>query len=1305
MNRLIHFCLHQKLVVVLLLAFVILWGLRVAPFDGDAGLLPRDPVAVDAIPDLGDNQQIIFTAWPGRSPRDIEDQVTYPLTVTLLGVPGVREVRSSSMFGSSYIYLIFEEHIEFYWSRARILEKLNSLPGGLLPDDATPALGPDATALGQIYWYYLAGRDPDGQPVGGWDVDELRGIQDWQVRYALLAADGVSEVASVGGFERQYQVDADPDALRAHGLTLADVADAVRKSNQEIGARNLVVNGVEYFVRATGYVTDLDDIRRAVVAERDGTPLTVAEVATVQMGPAPRRGALDVNGADATGGVVVARHGSNPRQVIDHVKERIDAVAPSLPVRAWIDWSETNVAEVERFAAGQGIDAVFDQVDGLPAQEAWLDWMNANDRAEWPPWLTSSRVTIVPFYDRSRLIGETLNTLNEALFQQILVTIIVVIVMVMHLRTSLLISSMLPLAVLITFIMMKQVGIDANIVALAGIAISIGAVVDVGIVLTENVLKHLDEAEPGESRAAVIYRGVTEVASAVFTAIATTVISFLPVFTMTGEAGRLFQPLAYTKTFVLIASIIVALTIIPPVAHLLFGALPRLVLNRRRATVLLLAVAAAASLWWSWPLAVALALLAAGLFLAPGFSAGFQRRTMLVVNSIAAIAVAWWLAVDWMPLGLGHSEFANLTLVILTIGILLLFFKLFERCYGAILRWCLAHKLLFLTAPATLVALALFVWLGFAPLFSWLPAVTGERITNTRAWQAADNAFPGLGREFRPSLDEGSFLFMPTISTHGGIDEANEALRQLDAAIATIPEVSQVVGKIGRAESPLDPAPISMIETVVNYLPEFKSDEQGRVLRFETDAEGRFLRDAGGQLIPDRRGQPYRQWRPGIQSPQDIWHEIDQVTRQPGVTGAPRLQPIETRLVMLRTGMRAPMGIKVKGPDLETIESFGMQIERLLRSGEVPGLAPATVNADRIVGKPYIEIEPDRIAAQRYGLNVADVHTAIQHAVAGMVTGTTIEGRERYQIQVRYARERRDNIESLQRVMVPASGGRQVPLGQLATIELVQGPQMIRSEDTFATGYVTFGSEPGFAEINVVEAAREYLAEAEAGGRLQRPTGVRYEFAGNYQAALEFNRTLSFMLPMCLAAIFVLLYLNSGSALVAVIIFSGVVVAWAGGFLMLGLYGWPGFLNFEWFGHHVGELFNVSPINLSTAVWVGFLALFGIATDDGVVMSTYLRQRFDELKPGSIDQVRRATVEAGLRRVRPCLMTSATTMLALLPVLTSTGRGSDLMAPMAVPIFGGMLVVLLSMFVVPVLFAASEEVLLRRRQRAAGRNG
>lgn len=649
-----------------------------------------------------------------------------------------------------------------------------------------------------------------------------------------------------------------------------------------------------------------------------------------------------------------------------------------------------------------------------------------------------------------------------------------------------------------------------------------------------------------------------------------------------------------------------------------------------------------------------------------------------------------------MPLGLDRATIANLFFVFLCVGGLLGAFRLFERSYGPLLCWCLEHKGTFLLAPVALFVTALCVWLGFPKVFSFMPKILGAGITETRLWEEAANRFPGLGREFRPSLDEGSFLFMPTVSPHASIDESIDTLRKLDAAIATVPEVHQVVGKIGRVESPLDPAPISMIETVINYRSEFITDAKGRALRFKIDSDGDFLYQ-NDELIPDPDGRPFRQWRPHIEAPGDIWLEIEKVARLPGATSAPKLQPIETRLVMLRTGMRAPMGVKIKGPSLTSIEQFGLDVERLLREAPISGLNVATVNADRIVGKPYLEIVPDRQAAKRYGLNVKDIHDTIHMAVGGMVVSTTVEGRERYGVQVRYAREKRDSIEALERTLVTSREGAQVPLTQLAEIRYVRGPQVIKSEDTFLTGYVTFGSNPGFAEVNVVEAVEAYLANKESSGELRVPDGVRYQFAGNYQAALEFNKTLLVMLPISLLSIFMLLYLNNRSVVSTGIVFMGVVVAWSGGFLLLWLYGQPGFLDVNLFGHNLRDLFQVHPINLSIAVWVGFLALFGIATDDGVVISTYLRQKFEELKPNTITEIRRATLEAGLRRVRPCLMTTATTMLALLPVLTSTGRGSDIMAPMAVPIFGGMAIELMTMFVVPVLFCLSKEILSKRQ--------
>ena len=491
LDKTILFCLRNKLVVAILTLFVIGWGMIVAPFDWDIEGLPRNPVPVDAIPDIGENQQIVFTPWQGRSPQDIEDQITYPLTVSLLGIPGVRTVRSFSLFGFSSIYIIFEEDIDFYWSRSRVLERLNSLGQDTLPDGVKPALGPDATALGQVFWYTLEGHDPDGKPTGGWDLHELRTVQDWYVRYALLSAGGVSEAASIGGFVQEYQIDVDPDAMRANNVTLDEVFNAVRMSNVDVGARTIEVNRVEYVIRGLGFIENLHDIEISVIKVRDNVPISIKDVAKVSLGPALRRGVLDKEGAEAVGGVVVVRYGANPLEVIKNVKAKIAEISPGLPSKVLIDTSAATRDEIDRFARAHGFTAYHGPHLN---QDAWLDTLRTMDRAEWPTWTTISQVAVVPFYDRTGLIYETLGTLSSALLEEMLVTIIVVLVIVMNLRSSLIISSVLPLAVLICFIAMKVFGVDANIVALSGIAIAIGTIVDMGIIVCENIMKRLDEA-------------------------------------------------------------------------------------------------------------------------------------------------------------------------------------------------------------------------------------------------------------------------------------------------------------------------------------------------------------------------------------------------------------------------------------------------------------------------------------------------------------------------------------------------------------------------------------------------------------------------------------------------------------------------------------------------------------------------------------------------------------------------------------------------------------------------------------------
>ena len=1223
-ETLLGFFIENKLVVFVLVGLLIGAGLYVSPFDIDLGDVERDRIPVDAIPDIGENQQIVFTEWPGRSPRDVEDQVSYPLTTALLGIPGVRTVRSSSMFGFSSIYVIFEDGIEFYWSRSRILEKLASLPRGTLPDAVSPALGPDATALGQVFWYTLEGRDSDGEIASGWDLHELRSIQDWTVRYALQAVSGVSEVASVGGFVKEYQVDVDPEALLAYKLSLEHVAKAVRESNLDVGARTLEINRAEYMVRGIGFIKNTGDLEQTVVHTRDNTPIRISDVARVTLGPAQRRGALDDAGAEAVGGVVVVRFGENPMDVISRIKEKIDQIAPGLPKRTLEDG-------------------------------------------------TVSQVTITAFYDRSTLIGETLGTLSTALFQQILVTIIIVLIMLRNLRSSILISSVLPLGVLGAFVAMKWTGVDANIMALAGIAIAIGTMVDMSIVFTENITAHLERSEDDADRAKVIAHAAAEVAPAVLTSVLTTVVSFLPVFALTAAEGKLFTPLAFTKSFAMVAAMLVAMLVLPAFAHILIlksepsgvrtlRQLGRLLARRWRESIII----GIGFILLKWTLLGGLATLLVGAVGIATESAPPRYRKLIHFFEIvlAVVTVAILLTLDWMPLGISSSVLVNLAFVALLVGGLLLMFLGFQRVYDPILRWSLKNKIKALLLPGAVVLFGFTAWLGFNTVFGFIPSSARA----TRPLSNVAHSLPGLGREFMPPFDEGSFLYMPTTMPHASFGQALSALKDMDARIAAIPEVKRAVGKLGRAESPLDPAPISMFETIIEYHPEYGTDPNGERVRL---------------------------WRDHIRSPDDIWTEITRAAQAPGLTSAPKLMPINTRIIMLQSGMRAPMGMKVYGPDLETIEAFGLELEDVLK--EIPSIRPETVFADRVVGKPYLEIEIDRESIGRYGLSIGAVQSVIAVALGGQPLTRTVEGRERYPVRVRYMREERDSVEAIGRVFVPTPSGQQVPLEQLTSVRYVKGPQVIKAEDTFLTSYVLFDKVADAAEVDVVEQAERYIETQIRSGRLVVPAGVSFKFTGSYENQVRSEKRLRILVPLALVLVFLILYLQFRRVSTALIIFSGVAICIAGGFALLWLYGRAWFLDFSLFGTNMRELFGVGPVNVSVAVWVGFIALVGIATDAGVVLATYLSQRFRAEPPTSTEEIHERAIEAGARRVRPCLMTTATTALALLPVISSQGRGADVMIPMALPSIGGMATILLTLFTVPLLYAWVEEFRLSRR--------
>ncbi|MDA3872288.1 MAG: efflux RND transporter permease subunit [Candidatus Marinimicrobia bacterium] len=1235
LTKIIEYFLNNKLVAIILLTILLGLGITVAPFEWNTPL-PKNPIPVDAIPDIGENQQIVFTNWSGKSPQDIEDQITYPLTVALLGIPEVKTVRSYSMFGFSTIYIIFKEKVDFYWSRSRILERLNSLSPGSLPDDVKPQLGPDATALGQIYWYTLEGRDEEGNPTGGWDLQELRSIQDWYVKYGLQSAEGISEVASVGGHIKEYQIDVNPGILRQNNISLSDIFNAVKNSNIDVGARTIEINRAEYIIRGLGYIQNLEDIENTAIIAPNNIPIYIKDVGNVTTGPAIQRGVLDKEGAEAVGGVAVVRYGYNPLRAIKNLKQKIEDISPGLPSKI------------------------------LPDGRI-------------------SKVTIVPFYDRSGLINETLGTLNHALRNEILVTIIVILIMIMHFKSSLLISGLLPITVLMVFINMKFFGVDANIVALSGIAIAIGTIVDMGIVITENILRHMNKIKPGEKSVDVISKAVSEVAGAVMTAVATTVVGFLPVFAMEAAEGKLFKPLAYTKTFALISSVIIVLIVLPAFAHILFkkhkkiGKIHLIFYSILIITGLFIGI----KIQWLY----GLILISVGLFqLSKVFmSVNLIHLSQKISNWIFVVFVGIILSNTWAPMGHHRSIILNFLFIFIVFGSVMGVIKVFTKYYPILLRWTLDHKIFSLSIPSFILLFGISVWVGFGDLFSFLP----NFIKRTKPFVSLNHKLPGLGKEFMPPLDEGSFLYMPTTMAHAGVEESHDVLRKLDMALYSVPEVETVVGKIGRADTPLDPAPISMVETVVNYKSEYILDDNGNRMKFKTDKNGNFIRDNQNNIIPDKRGKPFRQWREHIRTNQDIWDELIKVAQIPGTTSAPKLQPISARLVMLQSGMRAPMGIKVKGPNLNEIENFGLKLEKILK--DVPSIAKSTVFAERIVGKPYLEINIDRLAIAQYGMSIKTVQNVIEVAIGGKSITKTVEGRERYNIRVRYLRELRDNIGSIGDILVPTPSGSQIPLDQLSEIKFVKGPQVIKSEDTFLIGYVLFDKEKGFAEVDVVEQSKKYIEDKISNHELIVPPGISFTFAGSYENQIRASKKLSIILPLSLLIIFMILYFQFKKVTVSLIVFSGIFISWAGGFTMLWFYGQEWFLNFNFAGVNMQKLFQIHPINLSVAVWVGFLALFGIASDDGVIMSTYLEQTFKFRKPKNIKEIRDMTVLAGSQRIRPAMMTISTTILALIPVLTSTGRGADIMVPMAIPTFGGMSIGIITTFVVPILYTINAE--------------
>lgn len=1165
-SSLIRWCLkHGFLVILFMLALL------------GGGYYAVQNMPVDAIPDIGEKQVIVFADWPGRSPQDVDNQVTYPLTTSLTGTPGVKTIRSMSGFGFSMVFVIFKDDVDYYWARSRVIERMN-IAQQRLPAEVVPVMGPDATALGQVFWYTVEGE--------GFDLAELRSIQDWYLRYQLNAVEGVSEVASIGGFVKQYQIDVHPDKLRAHRVTLFDVYEAVRKANIDVGAKVLEKNGLEFFIRGVGFIKSTEDLEKVVIRQEQGTPIQIKHVATVTLGPDFRRGALDKGGVEAVGGVVLMRYGENPQHVVDRVKAKLKQLEAGLPQKT------------------------------LPDGRI-------------------SKVHIVPFYDRTDIVNETIDTLKEALGEEALMASAVILIFLLHLRSTASVLVTLPLSVCLCFILMFAFGVDSNIMSLAGLAIAIGDVADMGIIMTENIYRHIALADPKKSHFERVFDGAREVGGAIVTAVSNTLVSFIPVFFLTDQEGKLFRPLAFTKTFAIGASVILALTVVPLVCYYIFRPV-----KWSRRTVWMIAgglgltsiLAAHAVFMWAltgthyngWPMSLVVG--------------------VIVVLAFVRMTRERFLPLEENPVSRGIA-----------------------RVYTPVLRWILVHKKTFLIAPVTILFFGVTIWLGIGTTLKpveWLlnlgaPA-DHPRLELAKLRWGGKRILPGIGREFIPPLDEGSFLYMPSLLPQAGLSAAIEVNSKQDLAIASVPEVESVVGKLGRAESALDPAPIGMMESIVILKPEHEW-RHVPVQRWFSDWPG-WLKAPLAWIAPEHRQI----------TKNEILTELQEKTAIPGVLPT-FLQPIQTRLIMLQTGFRAMMGVKIYGGDLGEIERIGLQIESLLK--EVPGATD--IVADRIVGKPYLEFHIDRDRIARYGVNIRDVQDVIEVAIGGMNLMESVEGRERYPIRVRYLREFREDIPELEKILVPTSSGAQIPLAQVVTIKNVLGPQEIKGERGLLVGYVTMNTRDR-DEVSVVEDAERLLQAALEDGRLKVPAGYYWEWSGQFENQVRATKRMQILIPVCLAIMFVMLYLGFGRWWIAPVIYFSILVAASGGFIMLAFWG----------------------ANLSVAVWVGFLVLFGVVDDDGVVMSTYLEGLFDKRTFNSLQEIRETVVEAGLKRVRPGLMTISTTIFGLLPIFWATGRGSDIMQPMAIPSVGGMIVsVFVTIYIVPCLFCAVEEWKWKRKQR------
>jgi Cu(I)/Ag(I) efflux system membrane protein CusA/SilA len=1033
-QRMIEFSLKNRGLVLLAYLVLAAWGYWA---------LLRTPI--DAIPDLSENQVIVFVDWAGRSPQEVEDQLTYPLTVNLQGLAGIKTVRSSSAFGFSMINLIFDDNVDLYFARTRVLEKLN-LSSGILPEGVTPVLGPDATGVGQAYWYTVDGP---------YDPGTLHSLQHWFIRYQLNSVPGVAEVGTGGGFLREYQVDVDPVKLRAYNVSLRMVFESIRRSNTNVGAKVMEVNDTEMAVRGIGLIGSTADIENIVLTAGGGTPVYLRNVATVHLGPDFRRGVLDRDGKEAVGGVIVIRSGENALQVIDAVKQKIKDLEPGLP----------------------------------------------------------PGVRITSFYDRSSLIHHAVDTLKHALIEEILLVTLAHVIFLWHFRSILIVTLPLPLAVSVAFLSMHYFGISSNIMSLGGIAIAIGVLVDAGIVVTENVIRHAEAyaEEHGEYRSKITQitlEATRLVGRPIFYAMTIIILAFVPVFALTGMEGKLFHPLAFTKTFAMVGSTLIAVTLVPVLC------------------------------------------------------------TFLIRGKL-------------------HREEANPVMHFL------------QRLYKPVLSWALRHRLTTMAGAAALF------------LFAMALATT-------------------IGSEFMPPLDEETAMFMPITDPAISLTKATKILREQDRIIAQDPAVENVVGKIGRADTSTDPAPINMTETIITL-------------------------------------KPRDQWPSGT-TKEDILQRLDAKLRMPGVTNV-WTQPIRNRIDMLSTGIRTQVGIKIFGSDLSTIERLSSEIEQAVH--RVPGAVD--LYAERITGAPYLEIKTDRIAAARYGISVGDVQDVIETAIGGKNLTTAIDGRQRLPISVRYARDFRETPEALRGVLVAAPNGAEIPLAQLASIQVVMGPSMISSENGLLRGSVLMNVRGRDVGSFVAEAQRVLARQ------VKLPPGYYIEWSGQYENQLSARRRLMLVIPAVFAIMSILLYKIYDSLKEALHVMLAVPFALTGGIFLLKILGY----------------------NFSVAVWVGFIALFGTAVQTGVVMVIYLEEAVARKKAAmgtlTVQGLREAVMEGALLRLRPKVMTVSTVIAGLLPLMWSARTGAEVMKPLATPVLGGMVSSLLHVLIVtPVIFTWLREREIRR---------